>query len=138
MRVRITDPEHRYFGQEFEGGCVYYDIYHQGSGGPDLFQIETPDGKQMILSTKIDEDHYWEQRRQKEIERLGANVGDTVMILRSGSCSSKKGFRWSDPHVITKIDSSGHVEYDGGEAKSFRPDVSIISKAGEGESHEQA
>ncbi|QJD87884.1 hypothetical protein [Cohnella herbarum] len=133
--VKIIDPTHVLFGQELNGGCVYFDVYHQGSGGPDLFQIETPAGKQTILSTKIDTEHYWEQRRQKEIHRIGANVGDTVIIIRGGSGSSKANFDWKAPHVITKIDSSGNVEWDNGAAKGFRPDVEVISRA-EAHSHE--
>ncbi|OMF38786.1 hypothetical protein BK133_00865 [Paenibacillus sp. FSL H8-0548] len=127
--VKIIDPTHKYFGQELTGGCVYYDVYHQGNGGPDLFQIETPEGKQNILSTKIDEEHYWDQLKAIHIEQLGANIGDTVKIIRSGSCSSKANFDWRVPHVITKIDSSGYVEWDGGEATSFRPDVEVISRS---------
>jgi hypothetical protein len=127
--VKIVDSTHKYYGQELPGGCVYYDVFHKGSGGPDLFQIETPEGKQTILSTKIDEQHYWEQRRAAHIEKLGANVGDTVRIIRAGSCSSKASFDWNILHVITKIDSSGYVEWDGGEATSFRPDVEVVSRA---------
>ncbi|PWW01192.1 hypothetical protein DFQ01_11082 [Paenibacillus cellulosilyticus] len=127
--VKIVDSTHKYFGQELPGGCVYYDVYHQGSGGPDLFQIETPEGKQTILSNKIDEQHYWEQRRQLEIAKLGADVGDTVRIIRSGSGSSKANFDWKASHVITKIDSSGYVEWDNGDARGFRPDMEVISQA---------
>jgi len=28
MKVRVTDPESPYYGKEFEGNCVYYDLYH--------------------------------------------------------------------------------------------------------------
>ncbi len=127
--VKITDPTHPYFNLELPGGCVYYDIYHQGSGGPDLFLFKSLEGEQRILSTQIDTDHYWEQRRQEEIRKLGANVGDTVRILRGGSGSSKANFDWNAPHVITKIDSSGGVVWDDGAASGFRPDVEVISKA---------
>lgn len=126
--VKITDPKHKYFGQELPGGCVYYDVYHQGKGGPDLFQIETPEGKESILSTKIDEKHYWEQRRQAVIAKLGANVGDTVRIIRGGSGGCIANFDWKAPHVITRIDSSGHVEWDNGDATGFKPDMEVLSR----------
>lgn len=124
--VKITDKDHKYFGQELPGACVYYDIYHQGNGGPDLFFIRTPEGEQNILSTSIDTGHYWNQRRQEEIDRIGANVGDMVRIIRGGSGGCDAGFDWNAPHVITKIDSSGHVEWDHGAAFGFRPDVEVL------------
>lgn len=125
MRVRVIDPNSKYYGQELEGYCVYYDVNHTGSS-PDLFHIKTPDGNVPILSTKIDAKHYWDQRRQEQIERLGANVGDIVIITRSGGGSFNRGFDLKEPHKITSIDSSGYVEFDNGEAKTFRPDVTIV------------
>jgi hypothetical protein len=126
--VKITDESHPYFGQELPGNCFYYDIFHRGTGGPDLFVIETPEGQQTILSTKVDTDHYWKQRRQQEIERLGADVGDTVLI-KSGGAGNKRDFDWRIPHVITQIDAYGNVEWDDGAAWGFRPDVTMIEKA---------
>ncbi|MFB0841818.1 hypothetical protein [Paenibacillus oleatilyticus] len=126
--VKVTDPNHKYYGQELPGNCFYYDINHTGNS-PDLFILEAPEGSIRILSTQIDEDHYWNQRRETHIKRLGANVGDTVRIIRSGSCKSKANFDWSKPHVITKIDCNGYVEWDGGEAQSFRPDVELLEEA---------
>ncbi|SFG06848.1 hypothetical protein SAMN05660649_00552 [Desulfotomaculum arcticum] len=125
MKVRVIDPDSPYYGQEFEGGCVYYDVYHTGDS-PDLFLIKTPEGEKIILSTSIDTEHYWNQRRQEQIERLGANVGDTVIITRSGGGCFTRDFDCSKPHKITKIDSSGYVEFDGGLAKTFRPDVILV------------
>lgn len=120
--VKVIDPKSPYCGQELEGGCIYYDVNHTGSS-PDLFIIKTPDGEKQILSTSIDTKHYWNQKRDQEIERLGADVGDVVIITRPGSCYSKRDFDWLNPHKITEINSSGYVEFDGGEATSFRPDV---------------
>jgi hypothetical protein len=120
--VKVIDPKSPYYGQEFEGGCFYYDVYHTGDS-PDLFIIKTPDGDKQILSTSIDTEHYWNQRRQEHIERLGADVGDTVIITRSGGGSCKRSFDISIPHKITAIDSGGHVKFDDGEATFFRPDM---------------
>jgi hypothetical protein len=125
MKVKVTDPESPYCGQEFEGNCVYYDLYHTGSS-PDLFNIKTPEGSVNLLSTQIDEDHYWNQRRQEHIERLGADVGDTVIVTQYGGGSFDRNFKYHEPHLITKIDSSGYVEFDNGAAKTFRPDVTKV------------
>lgn len=127
MKVRVTDPNSPYCGQEFEGYCFYYDIYHTGSS-PDLFIIKTQDGDKQIFSTGIDAEHYWNQRRDQEIERLGANVGDTVIIKRFGSGHSTSKFDATKPHLITNINSSGYVEFDNGEATTFRPDVQVVSE----------
>ncbi|MFX3631871.1 MAG: hypothetical protein ACE3L7_07300 [Candidatus Pristimantibacillus sp.] len=122
--VRITDTNHKYFGQELPGGCVYYDINHVGDGGPDLYHIVTPEGERRILSTQIDEEHYNDQGRDEGLKRLGAKVGDVVMITRSGSGSSKAGFSTKVPHTITAICKYGDdVTFDNGEARMFRPDV---------------
>jgi hypothetical protein len=122
--VRVTDPTSPYCGQEFEGDCIYYDVYHTGNS-PDLFIIKTPKGDERILSTQIDAEHYWEQRRQEYIGKLGADVGDTVIIMRSGSGYSKKDFDLTEPHKITKIDSNGYVTFDDA-ATYFRPDIEVI------------
>lgn len=126
MRVKVTDINNPYYGKEFEGDCIYYDIKHTGSS-PDLFVIKTQDGEKQILSTSIDEKHYWEQIRQKHIQKLGANIGDIVLITRSGGGSFKRDFDISKHHKITNIDSSGYVEFDNGEATTFRPDVKIVA-----------
>jgi len=125
LKVKVIDLRSPYCGQEFEGGCVYYDIYHTGDS-PDLFLIKTPQGERQILSTSIDVEHYWNQRRDEHIKKLGADVGDIVLITRSGGGSFKLGFDCLKPHKITGIDSSGYVEFDNGEATIFRPDVKVI------------
>ncbi|SPF54089.1 conserved hypothetical protein [Candidatus Desulfosporosinus infrequens] len=125
MEIKVIDSQSPYCGQKFEGGCVYYDIHHTGSS-PDLFIIKTPEGLKQILSTSIDVDHYWSQVREEQIERLGAEVGDTVLISREGGGTFKRGFDYSKPHKISRIDSSGHVEFDNGEATIFRPNVKVI------------
>ncbi|WP_342477408.1 hypothetical protein NYE24_30635 [Paenibacillus sp. FSL H7-0350] len=131
MKVKIIDPAHPYCGQELEGGIIYMDIYHRG-GRPDLYAVKSPEGKTVrLLTHQIDEAHYEAQELNQEIERLGANVGDTVLIIRSGSGGCTLDFDWKAPHVITKIDSSGHVEFDDNAAYGFRPDVQVISRAQE-------
>lgn len=127
--VIITDPAHPFFNQEVSGDCAYYDVYHRGPSGPDLFLIETSEGKACILSTQIDQDHYWSQRRRQEIEKLGANVGDRVKITNPHSGGSKVVFDWDEPHIITKIDPYGNVEWDDGAAWGFRPDMIVIERA---------
>jgi hypothetical protein len=126
MLVKITDKEHKYFGQELEGFCFYYDYQHTGDS-PDIYIIKTPEGERKILSTQIDVEHYENQRLSKEIERLGANVGDKVIIIESGSGGSKVGFDINEPHIITKISPSGAVYFDDGMADMFRPIVKVVS-----------
>jgi ABC-type lipoprotein release transport system permease subunit len=60
------------------------------------------------------------------LKNLGADVGDTVLITRSGGGSFRQSFDLSKPHKITGINSSGYVEFDHGEAHTFRPDVKVI------------
>ncbi|GGF73172.1 hypothetical protein GCM10010912_17960 [Paenibacillus albidus] len=133
MKVKVTDPSHPCFGQELEGGIIYYDIYHRG-GRPDLYEVSTPEGKRYrLLTHQIDADHYEAQELNEEIERLGAEVGDTVMVIRPGSGGSNAGFDWNASHVITRIDGSGHVEFDDKAAWGFRPDVQVLSKGEEAE-----
>lgn len=126
MKVKIIDPKHPCFGQELEGGIIYFDYYHRG-GRPDLYQVKTAEGEiYRLLTDQIDAAHYEAQEIARETARIGASVGDTVLITRLGSGSQKAGFDFSIPHIITKIDSSGHVEFDDGAACGFRPDVQVI------------
>lgn len=81
--------EGKYKGQTFEGHRFYYDYLHTGSS-PDLFMIKTPDEDATITSDSVDVQHYESQLLQEELVRLGANVGDMVKIIRSGSGSYKK------------------------------------------------
>ncbi len=60
---------------------------------------------------------------------MGADIGDTVFITENGSWWGRCGFDSIAPHVITKIDSVGYVEFDGGMATCFRPVVQILEKA---------
>jgi len=126
MLVKITDKEHECFGQELEGFCFYYDYQHTGNS-PDIYIIKTPEGERKILSTQIDVEHYENQRLSKEIEKLGANLGDKVMIIETGSGGSRVGFDIKEPHVITKISPSGTVYFDNGMADMFRPKVKVVS-----------
>ncbi|ULO07162.1 hypothetical protein H1230_30205 [Paenibacillus sp. 19GGS1-52] len=129
MKVKIIDPAHACSGQELEGGIIYLDYYHRG-GRPDLYEVRSPAGKTYrLLTHQIDEAHYEAQEISEEVERLGANVGDTVLIIHSGSGGCNRDFDWKAPHVITKIDGSGHVEFDHSAAFGFRPDVQLLSKA---------
>ncbi len=128
MKVKITDPNHPCCGQELEGGRIYFDIYHRG-GKPDLYQVKASEGGiYRLLTDQIDEGHYEAQEIAREVERLGANVGDTVLITRMGSGSSNANFDIKEPHVITKISPSGSVEFDDKEASGFRPDVTVINR----------
>lgn len=127
MKVKIIDPTHECFGQELEGGIIYNDIYHRG-GRPDLYQVKTPDGKiYRLLTDQIDAEHYAAQEIAEGVERLGAVVGDTVMITRLGSGSQRAGFDFAVPHVVTKISASGNVEFDHGAASGFRPEVELVA-----------
>lgn len=116
----------KYEGQIFDGHRFFYDYQYTGSS-PDLFTIKTPDGDITITSDKIDVKHYEAQLLEEQLNRLGANVGDTVKIIRSGSGSYRRG--WDDKalHKITKITSSGYVQFDDGLAETFRPDVEVVN-----------
>ncbi len=127
-KVKITDPKSPLYGQILDGACIYIDIYHIGSGGIDLYRVTDNSGNEdRLLSTQIDVEHYEKQLRAEEIARLGADVGDTVMIDRTGGGSFKVGFSTEIPHVITKISPGGYVEFDNGEADCFRPDVRVVA-----------
>lgn len=115
----------KYAGRVFEGHRFYYDHLHTGSS-PDLFTIRTPEGEITITSDRIDVQHYEEQLLCDELVRLGAKVGDTVEIVRSGSGSYNHGWNKNVPHKITRITSSGYVQFDDGMAEMFRPDVKIL------------
>lgn len=124
--IKVIDEKSPLFGKKLTGGIVYYDLYHTGNS-PDLLQVQDEEGnKYQILSNRIDIEHYNSQEVAKETERLGAKVGDTVLITRSGSGYSKVNFNVKELHVITKIDCTGHVEFDNGDATMFRPDVELV------------
>ena len=125
--IKVTDQKSPLFGKKLVGGIVYYDLYHTGNS-PDLLQVTDEEGnKYQILSNQINVEHYNNQEIAEEINRLGANIGDKVIITRSGSGSYWPGFNLKDPHVITGIHFTGDVEFDNGNAKMFRPDVKLVS-----------
>lgn len=115
----------KYAGQIYDGHRFYYDYLHTGHS-PDLFTIITGDGEITITSDKIDVDHYEKQLLEEQIERLRANVGNFVRIIRSGSGSYCKGWNEKELHKITKVTSSGYVQFDDGLADMFRPDVEVV------------
>lgn len=123
--IKITDEKHSLFGRILPGGCIYYDVHHTGDS-PDLFRVTDGDKSYRLLSTQIDVDHYTAQEMAEVVAALGANVGDTVMIQQVGSGSYCAGWDSAKPHKITKIDHTGHVEFDGGcktGASIFKPKV---------------
>ena len=123
--VKIIDKDHELFGKIVNGGLVYYDIHHTGEG-PDLFEVEADERRHRLLSNQIDVEHYNAQLLAGEMARLGAKVGDSVMITKSGSGSFIHGWDLSEPHKISKICYSGQVLFDGypeAGASIFRPQV---------------
>jgi hypothetical protein len=122
-KVKVIDG--KYSGQIFDGHRFYFDHLHTGNS-PDLFTIETPEGRVTITSDRIDVEHYEEQLMIEELERLGAKVGDTVNIIRSGSGSYRKGWNDTVSHKITRITSNGYIQFDDGMAEMFRPDVEVV------------
>ena len=123
-KVKIISGE--YNGMVVDGHRFYLDNLHTGSSS-DLFEIYPNGERKVITSDKIDVVHYETQLLEDELKRLGANVGDVVIITRSGSGSYQKGWNVNETHIITKITPSGYVEFDNGLAKMFRPDVKIVS-----------
>jgi hypothetical protein len=124
MKIKIIDQKSKYYGMELEGSRIYYDYAHTGNSG-DLYMANTDDGKIQFFTRQIDEKHYENQLLEKEVERLGANVRDVVVITRTGSGCYYPSWVVGE-HVITKIDSLGHVEFDNGKGTMFRPDVEKI------------
>lgn len=125
--IKVTDKKHPAFGKKLNGAIIYYDYAHTGSSPHLLHATDKEGNKYRLLSNQIDIEHYEAQEIAEEIERLGAKVGDIVRILRSGSGSYSGKWKSKGEHVITKIDPSGHVEFDNGEASMFRPDVEKVS-----------
>ena len=111
--VKVTSKEHKLCGLILEGERVYHDLYHTGSS-PDLFMVQYKGEKHKALSTDIDVEHFDAQLMAECVAKLGAKVGDKVKVLYSGSGSYSSGWKQDVPHYITKIDSSGHVSFDGG------------------------
>lgn len=134
MKVRITDPKDRYYGQEFDGYLFYHDILHGGTidGKIQDVYILNINGEEVEYRTwQIDTDYYEKQEIAKWVEYMGgADVGDEVRILEftAGSFSCGK-FSKDDTHIITEIRSSGNVVFDNGAAVLFHPPVEIVKKA---------
>lgn len=127
MKIRVTDKDHEFYGKEIEGSLFYYDVGHTGDSD-DLYVAKTPDGKEITLLTRqIDEDYYNLQCLDNEIKELGANVGDKVRIIKSGSGCMSNGWKQEGIHEITKISSTGCVVFDNGAADMFRPKVKKVS-----------
>lgn len=126
MKIRVTDENHEFYGKELEGYIFYYDVRHTGNSD-DLYIAKTPDGKEIrLLTSQIDEEYYNKQLIEKEIERLGANVGDKVKIIESGSGCRSCGWKNEGIHEITEIKSNGDVVFDNGAADMFRPKVEKV------------
>lgn len=125
MKVKIIDRGHELYGHILDGSRSYYDVHHTGNS-PDLFSVEVEGLRMQVLSTQVDVEHYDAQLLAKEMARLGAKVGDTVTITKTGSGCYSSGWAKAGSHEITKIDPSGHVEFDGGEGSMFRPEVQVI------------
>jgi hypothetical protein len=120
--VKIIDENHPLFGEELTGHLFYHDVYHTGNS-PDLFVVYSNGKAHKALSTQIDVLHYEAQLRERVITELGADVGDMVVVLKSGSGSFCARFDLAMPHKITKIGPYGSVELDNGEATMYRPKV---------------
>lgn len=132
MKVRITDPKDFYCGQEFEGSIVYHDYLHgERIDGKiqDLYSVTIAGKTASYLSHQVDVEYYEKQLRAAEVERLGADIGDTVIITSLGGGGSFTG-GWSHhgKHVISDIDGHGNVGFDNNMASLFRPKVEKVSK----------
>ena len=90
MKVRITDPKDFYCGQEFEGSIVYHDYLHgERIDGKiqDLYSVTIAGKTASYLSHQVDVEYYEKQLRAAEVERLGADIGDTVIITMGSTLS---------------------------------------------------
>ncbi|KOY65462.1 hypothetical protein [Clostridium sporogenes] len=125
--IRVTDPKSEFHGQILKGSCFYYDIRHTGDSD-DLYVAESKDGRKInLLSSQIDEKHYHNQELEKVTKEIGANIGDKVIILETGSDSYSRDWETKGVHTITKIDFTGHVTFDNGNATIFRPKVKVVT-----------
>lgn len=125
-KIKVIDEKSPYFGQKLKISMRYYDHLHTGSSDT-LFFVDTDSGCLEFLSNQVDMKLLESEEIKFETNRLGANVGDIVKIIESGSGSFRKDFTIKEPHKITRIDSSGDVEFDNGESVQFRPKVQVIS-----------
>lgn len=134
MTVIITDKNDVNYGKEFPGWLVFHDVYYRGGTNmpiEDLYLVTIDGQERRYVSSQIDVEHYKAQLLKKEIEKLGANIGDKVKVLEDTSGSyGAKFFKRRDEigfHTITDITSSGYVTFDDGEAVMFRPKVEVIN-----------
>ena len=118
LMIKVIDTTSEFYEQEYPLVMRYY-------GPPDRFYFRTPDGKTHgALESDIDLEYLTQQELSYEKELLGADVGDTVMILENASGSYNHRFKMFErSHRITQIYPSGHVEFDNGDARMFRPIV---------------
>lgn len=125
--IKIIDFESEFYGQTLKGSCFYYDINHTGDSD-DLYIAVTKDGRKIkLLSSQIDEEYYHSQELEKVIKKLGAKIGDKVVILETGSGSYSSYWKQEGVHNITDIDSTGHITFDNGSATIFRPKVKVVT-----------
>lgn len=128
LDIKVIDKKSRYYGQTLKGYIFYYDIKHTGDSDNVYIAISHEGENIQFLSSQIDESYYNKQELAQVIEKLGANIGDTVLILKGGSGSYKKDWEQEGPHIITDIDFTGHITFDNGNAIIFRPKVKVIKE----------
>jgi len=124
--IRVTDPQSPYCGQMLRGYIIYYDVNHTGDS-PHLIRAIDHEGKSVrLLSSQCDMAHYEAQEVAEHIERMGANVGDFVRIIETGSGAYRQGWKLEGIHRITRVDPNGSVEFDDGLGTIFRPVVEVV------------
>ncbi|WP_027633450.1 hypothetical protein [Clostridium hydrogeniformans] len=125
--IKVIDKENEFYGETLKGGCFYYDVKHTGDSD-DLYVATTKDGRKIkLLSSQIDEEYYHRQKLEKVVEEIGTKIGDTVIILKGGSGSYSREWKFEGEHIITNVDFTGHVTFDNGNATIFRPKVQVVS-----------
>jgi len=132
MKIRITDKNDEHCGCEFDGHRVYSDILHgRKIDGKiqDLYVVNINGEEKQYMTHQIDEEYYRRQEIGKVVERLGAEEGDEVRVIKGGSGSYASYFKDRDTHIIRKIVCTGHVYFDDGVTSIFRPTVEVVKKA---------
>lgn len=132
MKIRIIDTKSPYCGQEFDGHLVYYDYYHGKKVNgriQDLFSVEIDGKTEYFLTNQIDYEYFNRQRQQKVIDRLGAEEGDEVRVIESGSGSFASYFGKRDTHIVRRIVETGNIYFDDGVTSIFNPVVEVVKKA---------
>lgn len=132
--IKIIDKNDPLCGKEYPGYLIFYDVYYRGGSNEpieDLYLLEIDCKKHKYVTSQIDEAHYKNQILNIEIDRLGANIGDKVRVIDTGSGSYGRAYldRKNNYgfHTITDITPYGYVTFDNGEAKMFRPKVEKIN-----------